>query len=226
MLEPSRKSAKSHTMTSPKKGALPKNYKGPLASGLNRRAFLKTSSAISLLAGLTACKPEITHQNLNQKPEPSKNANPSFSRLFNEHQKKTLNAVQVLLFPDDGNGPDALAINALSYLEWAMTDSQNVDDGDPEFISRGIGWLDDLSEQQKGDKFIKLTQKQQNKLLTEIAATQAGENWLSLLLYYITEALMLDPVYGGNPDAIGWQWLEHQPGFPAPVTGKTYQDFN
>ena len=36
---------------------------------------------------------------------------------------------------------------------------------------------------------------------------------------------MLDPVYGGNPEMIGWKWLEHQPGFPAPIEGKTYRDF-
>ena len=42
--------------------------------------------------------------------------------------------------------------------------------------------------------------------------TRWGRAWLSLLLYYIFEALLSDPVYGGNPDGIGWQWLEHQPG--------------
>jgi gluconate 2-dehydrogenase gamma chain len=45
---------------------------------------------------------------------------------------------------------------------------------------------------------------------------------LSLLLYYIFEALLSDPVYGGNPGGIGWQWLEHQPGFPRPPADKIY----
>ena len=45
------------------------------------------------------------------------------------------------------------------------------------------------------------------------------------VMYYLAEALMLDPVYGGNPDMIGWKWLEHQAGFPRPVAGKTYRDF-
>jgi gluconate 2-dehydrogenase gamma chain len=39
-----------------------------------------------------------------------------------------------------------------------------------------------------------------------------------MLLDYIMEALLTDPVYGGNPNSIGWQWLKHQPGFPRPTT--------
>ena len=35
----------------------------------------------------------------------------------------------------------------------------------------------------------------------------------------------LDPVYGGNPDGIGWKWLMHPPGFPRPPKGKTYHAF-
>jgi gluconate 2-dehydrogenase gamma chain len=34
---------------------------------------------------------------------------------------------------------------------------------------------------------------------------------------------MLSPAsYGGNPDGIGWQWLEHQAGFPLPEKGQRY----
>ena len=47
-------------------------------------------------------------------------------------------------------------------------------------------------------------------------------NWLSLLLTYLLEALLADPVYGGNPGGIGWQWLAHQPGFPTPPADKTW----
>ncbi len=52
--------------------------------------------------------------------------------------------------------------------------------------------------------------------------TRWGRNWLSLLLYYIFEALLADPVYGCNPNGIGWKWLEHQPGFPRPPADKIY----
>ena len=145
--------------------------------------------------------------------------------FFNPQQKKIIETVQQHLLPDDGDGPDAKAINAYGYLEFALTDAKNIADGDPEYIVKGIGWLEDLSKQSQGDSFLKLPQDKQSQLLERIATSSAGENWLSLLIYYLTEALLLDPIYGGNTEQKGWQWLEHQAGFPRPVKGKTYRDF-
>ncbi len=205
-----------------KKGA---NYLAPLASGLNRRAFLKTSSAITLLAGLTACKPTITAFDDSANLVTDKFEQGQSLEAFSKEQKITLDAVQMQLFPDDGNGPSARDLKAVDYLEWAMSDPQNIEDGDLEFLRKGIGWLDDLANQSQGDPFIKLANQQQDKVLRQIANSNAGENWLAMIIYYITEALTLDPVYGGNPQQIGWLWLEHQPGFPRPIDGKTYRDF-
>ena len=58
--------------------------------------------------------------------------------------------------------------------------------------------------------------------MRQIEQSRAGRNWLSLLLTYVLEALLADPVYGGNPDGIGWQWLEHQPGYPRPPADKSW----
>jgi gluconate 2-dehydrogenase gamma chain len=211
-----------------KKGSTKDSYMGQFASWMNRRDFLKTSSAISLLVALTACKPSApssqTSSEVSSKGTSPENLSTN-KNYFTETQHKVIDAVQMQLFPDDGDGPSARDLNAIAYLEWAMTDPQNIKDGDPEFIAKGIGWLDDLSEQTEGASFIKLSDKQQDNVLKQISKSQAGENWLSLLMYYLAEALMLDPVYGGNPEMIGWKWLEHQAGFPRPVAGKTYRDF-
>ena len=210
-----------------KRGSSNKAYSGPLDSGLNRRAFLKTSTAISLLAGFTLYKPTLAGQNnkLNDSSDFNFTVTSSAKYFFTKEQQIVLDAVQMQLFPDDDNGPSARDLNGIAYLEWAMTDQINIDDGDPDFIVKGIGWLNDLSQQTHGANFVKLNQAQQDKVLRQVAKSQAGENWLSILLYYLTEALMLDPVYGGNPEMIGWQWLQHQAGFPRPITGKTYRDF-
>ena len=196
-------------------------YKGPPASGLNRREFLKTSRAVLLLASLPA-KPLFARTTGSRNEHNlSSNLDPSFSTS----EKIVLDAVQMQLFPDDGDGPGARDLNALTYLEWAMQDPDNIADGDPEFIRRGIGWLNDLSLQKLGEIFPILTTDQQDGVMHQISKSRMGENWLSLLLYYLTESLLLDPIYRGNPDSIGWTWLEHQPGFPRPVQGKTFMDF-
>ncbi|MGB0496169.1 MAG: gluconate 2-dehydrogenase subunit 3 family protein, partial [Kangiellaceae bacterium] len=98
-------------------------------------------------------------------------------------------------------------------------------DGDGEFIKKGIGWLNGLSKQTQGDRFLKLSFQQQEKVLEQISQSSTGENWMSILLYYIMEALLFDPIYGGNPDGIGWKWLQHQPGFPAPDSDTLYRKF-
>lgn len=206
-----------------KKGSNKQSYQGPLASGLNRRAFLKTSTAISLLAGFAACKPSVPADS-GDMPD-IKRPLLTKGKYFSKQQQIVLDAVQMKLFPADGNGPSARELNAIEYLEWAMSDPKNIDDGDPEFIAKGIAWLNELSDQTQGDAFIQLNSDQQDKVLKQISTSSTGENWLSILLYYLTEALMLDPVYGGNPEGIGWKWLAHQPGFPAPVLGQTYRDF-
>lgn len=55
-----------------------------------------------------------------------------------------------------------------------------------------------------------------------ISASRAGNNWLNTLINYLYEAMLSPPSYGGNPNGIGWTWLEHQAGFPLPPAGKRY----
>ena len=199
-------------------------YKGPLDSGLNRREFLKTSRAIFLLASLPTCN-RLFAQRTDAETPGTDSPSQTLNRPFSEADRIVLDAVQMQLFPDDGDGPSARDLNGVAYLVWAMKDPVNQEDGDPEFISKGIGWLNDLSMQNQGRQFPSLTSEKQDEVLQQISKTRMGKNWLSLLLYYLTESLMLDPVYGGNPKMVGWIWLEHQPGFPRPVIGKTFRDF-
>lgn len=196
--------------------------------GLNRRDFIKSSLAISLLAGITACKPNLTDSSI-QKPTKLKSNIVTViieKNTFSDEQQQDLDAIFMRLFPDDGNGPSANDLNITTYLEWAMTDENNIADGDPEFIVKGIGWLNQLSQDNLGKQFRRASEKQQDELITQTINSDLGKNWVSILLYYVVEALTLDPFYGGNTNQVGWQWLEYQGGFPHPVQGKTYRDFS
>ena len=198
-------------------------------SGLNRRDFIKSGVAFSLLSTITACKPTIEDYG---KSQDAKLINQSADTVvltdyvFTNKQHKDLQAVYMRLFPDDGDGPSANDLNVLTYLEWAMTDENNIADGDPEFIIKGLGWLNQFANDDHGKNFVNLNTKIQDQLITATAKSDAGKNWLSILTYYLIEALTLDPFYGGNTNKIGWNWLEHQGGFPQPITGKTYRDFS
>ncbi len=136
---------------------------------------------------------------------------------------QTFATVQDHLFPADGNGPSAREIHASLYLNFVL-DAPDTDADDKIFILKGIEWLNDLSQAQAGQLFVGLSMPEQYKVLKKIAGSTAGERWLSPLRLYILEALLTAPAYGGNPEGIGWQWLEHQAGFPLPPKDKRYTE--
>lgn len=134
---------------------------------------------------------------------------------------QTLAQVQEVLFPAAEDIPGAADIGASIYLHNAI-ENPNADGDDKDFIFRGVGWLDGLTQQHHKKTFLQLKPQQQEDIIQVIVKSRAGRNWVSMLLTYILEALLTDPVYGGNKNGVGWQWLEHQPGYPAPAADKTW----
>jgi gluconate 2-dehydrogenase gamma chain len=177
----------------------------------DRRAFLcnmlKSGALLSstpLWMGLSACDRQASQQ-----------------QLIRQAPWQTFAAVQQQLFPADGNGPSASDIHATLYLKLVL-DAPDTEAQDRTFLLDGITWLNALTDTRFGKAFVVLSKDEQEQALRKIAASTAGEHWLSQLLLYIMEALLTDPVYGANPDGIGWQWLEHQAGFPRPPKAKRY----
>jgi gluconate 2-dehydrogenase gamma chain len=134
---------------------------------------------------------------------------------------KTIAAVQEHLFPADEHSPGASDIQALNFLQ-NMINAPDVEESERKHIKNGAGWLNDLSTQIYKKKFIELNKNNREIILRKIEQSRAGSRWLSLMMNYLLEALLSDPVYGGNKNGIGWKWLEHQPGYPTPTTEKKY----
>lgn len=133
----------------------------------------------------------------------------------------TLDATLAHLLPTSVTGPNAADINALAYLYQVMT-VQPTSLDEKEFIIKGVGWLNSFANSEHSKAFIQLSFEEKELLLRGISRSRAGENWLNTLLNYIFEAMLAPPAYGGNPKGIGWQWLEHQAGFPLPEKGQRY----
>lgn len=187
---------------------------GAEATGcLSRRAFvLRGSTALALSTTLSGLS-------LVRCGEASRE---SGVFTFSANQKKVLSAVQQHLFPKDVDSPGAGDINALPFLQFVI--AQDVFNADSrQFIVDRIQSLQDASMERFDSGFEALDFDRKEQLLRYLAdRTRWGRNWLSLLLYYIFEALLADPVYGCNPDGVGWQWLDHQAGFPQPPPDKIY----
>ncbi len=146
---------------------------------------------------------------------------PPATDIFTAQQLKIVRRVQQILFPDDGFGPGATAINADKYLTWVLSDPR-MDPDDKDYVFKGIKWISETAVEEAGKDFLVMAHPQQEKLIRKISRTDWGESWLSIMLTYILEALIADPQYGGNPDGNGWNWLHHYPGYPRPTKELLY----
>jgi gluconate 2-dehydrogenase gamma chain len=182
-------------------------------AGINRREFL---NRLTLLGSLAACYPAVALAGVRTAATTRQ-----LPAWLNQDPWKTLAAVQQHMFPAAEGTPGASDIQATIYLHTAI-ENPAADGEDREFLFNGVGWLNDLTQDQYQQAFVALDELQREHTLRKIEQSQAGRNWLSLLLTYLLEALLADPVYGGNPDGIGWQWLAHQPGYPTPPADKTW----
>lgn len=178
----------------------------------NRRSFLKTlmiGTAATQIPWWVSC----THKG---------NKNEQF--VLNKKQIETLLIVQDFLFPADGNGPGATDLKATDYLQWVVLDPE-MDALEVEYIFNGIDWVEETAQEEKNQEFLALSPKNQEALLTYITSRPWGESWFSVLITFILEALLADPIYGSNQEPIGWEWLEHNPGYPRPNDQQKYGQF-
>jgi len=190
-----------------------KNYQTPefiknKKTQQNRRHFLKSAAGMGVLASLPTF-------NLNAK------AQASLSELVKADPWLTLDATLNQLLPSSATGPSAKEIQATAYLHQVMTVHPTEQD-EKEFILKGVGWLNGYANSEKSANFAQLNFSDKEQLLRGISQSRAGQNWLNTLLGYIFQAMLAPPSYGGNPNGIGYQWLEHQAGFPLPEKGQRY----
>lgn len=134
---------------------------------------------------------------------------------------RTLSAVQAHLLPSEAQAPGATEVKALEYL-LGMLGRPQVDEAAPQSIIQGTAEIERLAQARFGQPFADLGEAQREAVLRTYEATEPGRRWLAGQLAILIEALLGDPVYGGNPDQIGWRWLDHNPGFPLPPADKRY----
>ena len=124
---------------------------------------------------------------------------------------KTLEAVQQVLFPTGLEAPSAREYGATAYLANVSMHSSFLA-SDLHFLERGVQEL-----MNKHNNFLSLNPKEQDEALRSFVDDHdIGQNWVSFVLYFSIEALLANPIYGGNKNELGWKWLEHNAGLPQP----------
>ncbi len=188
-----------------------KNYQTPAffkEKQLSRRTLLKSAAGMGAIAAIPPFSLSAKQQE-------------SLAQLAKTDPWLTLDATLKQLLPSSATGPSAKDINALAFLHQVMT-VQPTEQDEKEFILKGVGWLNGYANSEKSKPFAELTFNEKELLLKGISQSRAGSNWLNTLLGYILQAMLAPPSYGGNPNGIGWQWLEHKAGFPLPKKGQRY----
>ena len=144
--------------------------------------------------------------------------------ILSELEWNTLVAIQDILFPSEENAPGARDINAAAFFQWVISDPL-LDPDETEFRKNGITWIEETAVENRSKSFVDLDKEKQELVLRYAEKYSWGESWLSATLLHIFEALLSDPIYGGNTDERGWKWLNYTAGIPRPSKGKIYLDY-
>ncbi len=178
---------------------------------MDRRSFLKSSGAAFLALSVPA--------GILSGPTPAEGRD---ARAFSEKQWRVLKHIQSHLWPDDGDGPGVEELRAAEYIQVVVLDKK-VDPEHREFIRSGIDWVEEEAIELGKSSTLDFEGEELERLLRHVESYGWGESWLAVVLLYIFEALLADPLYGGNPDQKGWKWLEHYPGYPRPTKETMYK---
>lgn len=179
---------------------------------MDRRAFLASSGALLSAAALARLEAFAAAEPM---PAPLSGAG------IGPEGWHTLGLVQEHLFPSEAQAPGAREVNALSYLRFVMG-WQGSDPAEPRILRSGLDRLREIAAQTAGGTFAALGPSAREQVLRTLEAEEGGTEWLLLVLDYLFEALLADPIYGGNPDGIGWRWLRIEPGHRRPGPDQRY----
>jgi len=128
----------------------------------------------------------------------------------------TLAALLDHLLPGAPGVPSAARIGAAEYL-YATMRHPRFDFEIRDFIFEGASWVEQASQSGYGRPFERLDASSREWILRLVLAENPrGTAWLSTLMNHLLEALLGDPIYGGNRGEAGWRWLGHTPGAPRP----------
>ena len=154
---------------------------------MNRRNFLLLSSLSIALSQVSLAK-DISTQNL-----------------------LVLEKVYDILFPQTKQMPSASQFGVINYLKQNIY-HETFNKEDAHLITQGAtDFFNTFPD------FLNSSMPQQEQMIQKALQSDYGHNWLSTLLHYGLEAMLSDPIYGGNTQQIAWQALEHKPGLPQPT---------
>lgn len=106
-------------------------------------------------------------------------------------------------------------INAVSFLRGVFEDTYITQD-EKHFLHKGVLWLHETSQELYKKQYYHLSPQERQNVLHVISQKNWGDSWLWSVMSYFFEAMLGDPLYGGNIDKSGWHNLDLISGYPRP----------
>ena len=124
---------------------------------------------------------------------------------------KTIGKVQAHLFPEGSPLPSASSSDAVGFVMETIHHPR-YDRDIRAFVIEGAR---DLVRRERG--LVAYTPSQMEQALRAYEQTSRGRAWLHRIMILSLEALLSDPLYGGNKGAFGWRVLGTWGGVPRPT---------
>ena len=125
--------------------------------------------------------------------------------------KETMATLHKDLFPK----AKTLNIETIPYLNIVFHHSR-IDEDEKEFLKNGVKWLNEEALNMFDNSYVKLSSQKRQLVLQTIVKENWGENFMYKTMSYMFEAMLGDPIYGGNNQEAGWKWLNFEGGQPRP----------
>ena len=130
-------------------------------------------------------------------------------------EAKIVDAIAARILPSE-DGPGAREANAIAFIDGQLAAGDLAPLANGVLLSARI--VDGEAKRRHSTSFVDLDGARQDAILSDFAdaklAVQFPQREAFRLLHMLTlEALLSDPVHGGNPDMVGWKWIR----FPTPT---------
>lgn len=126
--------------------------------------------------------------------------------------RETIKVLQNDLFPKAKD----LGVNTANYISIVLRHTR-INKEDKLFLKNGVKWLNETTVETYRKTYTKLSKDERQSVLNAVAKTEWGESWIYNMMTYIFEAMLGDPIYGGNNNEAGWKWLAFNGGQPRPI---------
>ncbi|MBB6448561.1 gluconate 2-dehydrogenase gamma chain [Geomicrobium halophilum] len=231
--------------------------------GISRRTFIKNTGLVTggivgggLLGSIIGNQWQVGGADTQENEDEADQHTNRFdeARIFfsRDEDFEILSAATERIFPEDDNGPGAVALGAPYFIDkqlagqWGLNAKEYMrgpfQEGEAEqgyqssmtrseIFTQGIRKIDEVSTDQFDEKFFDLEEEQQVEVLNAFDTGDvdmrgvSSSTFFSLLRQATIEGVYSDPLYGGNKNMDGWRMKEYPGAQPAYINVIESEEF-